>query len=95
VRQELLAGAKKHDAWDPTYSGFGIEAHGSAEKRYVQGGLRRPKKHVSIRGLNRNHNDDLKNRFKSTATVAAVKTGPTGAPSGGLDAFVERLISLS
>ena len=29
-----------------------------------------------IRGLNRNHNHDLKNLFKGAATVAAAKAGP-------------------
>jgi hypothetical protein len=33
-------------------------------------------KQVSIRGLNRNHNHDLKNLFKSAATIAATKAGP-------------------
>jgi hypothetical protein len=30
-----------------------------------------PKKQISIRGLNRNHNRDLKNLFKSAASIAA------------------------
>ncbi len=64
----------KRQLW--TYSGFGIETHGSAEHRYVEGELQRSKKPVSIRGLNRNHNHDLKNLFKSAATVAAAKPGP-------------------
>jgi len=50
------------------YSGFGIQTYSSAEHRCVQGELRRSKKPVSIRGLNRNHNHDLKNLFKSAAT---------------------------
>jgi transposase len=64
----------KRQLW--TYSGFGIETHSSAEQRFINGELRRAKKPVSIRGLNRNHNHDLKNVFKSAATVAAVKAGP-------------------
>jgi transposase len=64
----------KRQLW--TYSGFGIETHGSAEHRYVEGELQRSKKPISIRGLNRNHNHDLKNLFKSAATVAAAKPGP-------------------
>ena len=108
VKRELLAEAKKHQAWKwlrtipfigpiraalimailqtPhrfrtkrqlwSYSGFGIETHSSAEQRFIQGELRRAKKPVSIRGLNRNHNHDLKNLFKSAATVAAAKAGP-------------------
>jgi transposase len=64
----------KRQLW--TYSGFGLETHSSAESRYVGGKLERSKKPVSIRGLNRNHNHDLKNLFKSAATVAAAKPGP-------------------
>ncbi len=41
-----------------------------------RGSCRRSKKPASIRGLNRNHNHDLKNLFKSAATVAAAKAGP-------------------
>ena len=58
------------------YSGFGIETHSSAEQRFVQGELQRTKKPAAIRGLNRNHNHELKNVFKSAATVAASKAGP-------------------
>jgi transposase len=63
----------KRQLW--TYSGFGIQTH-SAEQRYVQGELRRSNKPASVRGLNRNHNHDLKNLFKRAATVAAAKPGP-------------------
>ena len=59
-----------------SYSGFGIETHSSAEQRFVQGELQRAKKPASIRGLNRNHNHELKNLFKGAATVAAAKAGP-------------------
>ncbi len=38
--------------------------------------MQRSKKPISSRGLNRNHNHDLKNLFKSAATVAAAKPGP-------------------
>jgi hypothetical protein len=64
----------KRQLW--TYSGFGIETHDSGEHRYVDGELRRSKKKVSVRGLNRNYNHDLKNLFKSAATNAAAKPGP-------------------
>ena len=64
----------KRQLW--AYSGFGIETYSSAEHRCVKGELQRSKKPVSIRGLNRNHNHDLKNLFKSAATVAAAKAGP-------------------
>jgi transposase len=58
------------------YSGFGIETHSSADYRKVQGELQRSRKQVSVRGLNRDCNHDLKNLFKSAATLASVKPGP-------------------
>jgi transposase len=64
----------KRQLW--TFSGFGIETHSSADYRYVEGQLQRSKKQVSIRGLNTNHNHDLKNLFKGAAIVAAHKPGP-------------------
>jgi transposase len=64
----------KRQLW--TYSGFGIETYGSAEHRFIKGELQRTKKPVPIRGLNRNHNHDLKNLFKGAATVASAKAGP-------------------
>jgi transposase len=64
----------KRQLW--SYSGLGIETHSSAEHCYVAGELQRSKKQISIRGLNRNHNHDLKNLFKSAATIAAAKVGP-------------------
>src|SRR6204780_5241249 len=64
----------KRQLW--TYSGLGLETHSSAEQRLINGELKRAKKPASIRGLNRNHNHDLKNIFKSAATVASAKAGP-------------------
>jgi transposase len=58
------------------YSGFGIEMHSSADYRKVEGQLQRSRKQVSVRGLNRDCNHDLKNLFKSAATIASVKPGP-------------------
>jgi transposase len=58
------------------YSGFAIETHSSADYRKVQGQLERTKKQVSVRGLNHDCNHDLKNLFKSAATIASVKPGP-------------------
>ena len=34
------------------------------------------RKRVSIRGLNENHNHDLKNLFKGAAVIASTKPGP-------------------
>jgi transposase len=64
----------KRQLW--TYSGFGIETQSSADHRSVDGQLERVKKQISIRGLNRNCNHDLKNLFKGAAIVAATKPGP-------------------
>ncbi len=64
----------KRQLW--TYSGFGIETHSSADHRNVKGQLQRTKKQVSVRGLNRDCNHDLKNLFKGAAIVASSKPGP-------------------
>ena len=63
----------KRQLW--TYSGFGIETQSSADHRSVGGQLERVKKQISIRGLNRNCNHDLKNLFKGAAIVASSKPG--------------------
>jgi transposase len=64
----------KRQLW--TYSGLGIETHDSAQYRYVDGQLQRSKKPQQLRGLNRNHNHDMKEIFKSAATRASCGTGP-------------------
>src|SRR5467141_596416 len=64
----------KRQLW--TYSGFGIETQSSADHRSVDGQLEQAKKQISIRGLNRNCNHDLKNLFKGAAIVASSKPGP-------------------
>ena len=64
----------KRQLW--AYGGLGIETHSSADHRYVDGQLQPSKKQVSLRGLNRNHNHDLKNIFKGAAIIAATKAGP-------------------
>ena len=64
----------KRQLW--TYSGLGIETQSSADHRSVNGQLQRVKKQISIRGLNRNCNHDLKNLFKGAAIVASGKPGP-------------------
>jgi transposase len=82
IRAALLLGVlqtphrfrTKRQLW--TFSGLGIETHSSADHRYVDGQLQRSKKRVSIRGLNQNHNHDLKNLFKGAAMVASTKPGP-------------------
>jgi transposase len=64
----------KRQLW--SYSGLAIETRNSGEYRYVQGQLQRAKKHTNVRGLNKNHNHDLKYLFKSTAKRASQCAGP-------------------
>ena len=64
----------KRQLW--AYGGLGIETHSSADHRYVDGQLQRSGRPVSLRGLNRNHNHELKNIFKGAAIIAATKAGP-------------------
>ncbi len=48
----------------------------AGEYRFVEGQLQRSKRPLAIRGLNTNHNHDLKNIFKGAAIRAAVLPGP-------------------
>jgi Transposase IS116/IS110/IS902 family len=64
----------KRQLW--AYSGLAIETHDSAQYRYVAGQLQRSKKPQQLRGLNRNHNHDLKAIFKGAATKASSGAGP-------------------
>ncbi len=64
----------KRQLW--AYGGLAIETHSSADHRYVDGQLQPSKRPVSLRGLNRNHNPELKNIFKGAAIIAATKPGP-------------------
>ena len=64
----------KRQLW--AYSGLALETHSSAQYRYVEGQLQRSKKPLSLRGLNDNHNHDLKGIFKSAATKASSGAGP-------------------
>lgn len=64
----------KRQLW--AYSGLAFDTRTSGEYRYVEGRLRRSKKLLGIRGLNENHNHDLKYLFKSTAPRASRCAGP-------------------
>jgi len=64
----------KRQLW--AYSGLALETRTSGEYRYVDGQLQRSKKQISIRGLNKDHNHDLKGLFKGAATRASVQPGP-------------------
>jgi transposase len=64
----------KRQLWN--YSGLGLETHDSAQYCYVEGQLQRSKKPQQLRGLNDNHNHDLKNIFKGAAMRASTTAGP-------------------
>lgn len=66
----------KRQLW--AYSGLALQTRISGEYHSAGGGLQRIKKIPLPRGLNYNHNHDLKNLFKSTATVAGAWAGPFG-----------------
>jgi transposase len=58
------------------YCGLAWKTSTSGEYRIVGGQLKRSKKFLAIRGLNANHNHDLRNIFKGAATRAAAVAGP-------------------
>jgi len=64
----------KRQLW--AYCGLALETHASAEYRFVAGQVQRSVKWLAIRGLNDNHNPDLKNIFRSAATTASARPGP-------------------
>jgi len=64
----------KRQLW--TYSGLALETRDSAQYHYVEGQLRRSKKAAALRGLNSNHNHDLKSIFKGAAAKASSTPGP-------------------
>jgi transposase len=64
----------KRQLW--AYSGLALETRNSGEYCMVRGQLKRSKKVIAIRGLNKNHNHDLKNIFKGAAIRAASVSGP-------------------
>jgi len=72
----------KRQFW--AYCGLALETRSSADYRFVDGQLERTRKPAWIRGLNLNHNHDLKNLFKSAATTASARPGPFGTFYQGL-----------
>jgi len=64
----------KRQLW--AYSGFAIETHDSGEYRMVRGKVQRNRERMTVRGLNDNHNKDLKNLFKGAAISASTRPGP-------------------
>jgi transposase len=63
----------KRQFW--TYCGLGVETRDSGEYRIVNGQVERKNKRAQIRGLNWNHNHELKNLFKAAATTASARAG--------------------
>jgi transposase len=64
----------KRQLWP--YSGFAVETHDSGEYRYVRGKFQRNRERFTLRGLNDNHDNDVKNLFKSAAISASTRPGP-------------------
>lgn len=64
----------KRQFW--SYCGLGLETRDSGEYCIVDGQLERKKRPALVRGLNWNHNHDLKNLFKAAATTASACAGP-------------------
>ena len=63
----------KRQFW--AYCGLALEMRDSGEYRIVDGHVERRKRPAQIRGLNWNHNHELKNLFKSAATSASASNG--------------------
>jgi transposase len=63
----------KRQFW--SYCGLGLETRDSGEYRVVNGQVERRRRPALIRGLNWNHNHEMKNLFKSTATAASIREG--------------------
>ena len=66
----------KRQLW--AYCGLALQTRSSGEYRFTGGQLQHSKKLPALRGLNANHNHDLKNLFKSAATHASASTDPLG-----------------
>jgi transposase len=64
----------KRQLW--AYCGLALRTYTSGEYRFVGGHRKRSKKVLAVRGLDINHNHDLKNIFKGAATRAASAAGP-------------------
>src|SRR5256886_1096288 len=58
------------------YSGLGLKTHDNAQYRYVDRQVQPSQKPQQLRGLNQDHNHDLKKIFKDAATMASISAGP-------------------
>ena len=66
----------KRQLWN--YCGLGLRTRNSGEYRYTAGQLQPARKPPALRGLNVNHNHDLKSIFKGAATQASAAGDPLG-----------------
>src|SRR5215469_13960457 len=64
----------KRQLWK--YTGLGLETHDSGQYHTEEGQLQRSKKPATVRGLNKDHNHDLKDIFKGAATRVSSSRGP-------------------
>ncbi len=64
----------KRQLW--AYAGLGIQTRISGEYQLAGDRVQRTKRRLGVRGLNRNHNPELKQLFKSMATEASTRPGP-------------------
>jgi transposase len=66
----------KRQLW--AYCGLALQTRSSGEYRFTGGQLQHCRRPPALRGLNVNHNHDLKNIFKSAATRAGASHDPLG-----------------
>ncbi len=66
----------KRQLW--AYCGLALQTRSSGEYRVREGRLEYTKRPPAVRGLNVNHNHDLKNVFKSAATQVSASGDPLG-----------------
>ena len=64
----------KRQFW--AYLGLSLQTRISGEYQVWGGRVQRTKRMLGLRGLNRNHNPELKQLFKSMATEASTRSGP-------------------
>ena len=84
----------KRQLWN--YCGLGLRTQSSGEYRFTGGQLQHARKPPALRGLNVNHNHELKNIFKSAATQASASRNPLGEfyqnlLAGGMEPPMARL----
>jgi hypothetical protein len=75
-RRYADASSVPHQATVVDLQRVGLGTHDSGEYRTVKGQLQRAKKQATIRGLNRDYNQDLKDIFKGAATRVSSSRGP-------------------